>query len=418
MDKLIKPRFFYGWIVVAACFLTTIAYGLFFSIGVFFKPLQAEFGWSAALTSSIHSFHLIIFIFSTFIIGWSTDRFGPRATLACGGTLIGLGAILCSRVNSLLDFYFYYGMASLGAGIVWVLPASVVQRWFVKARGLTLGIVSAGIGAGIIIYAPVSNHLITIYGWRASYIIIGASTWVLLIIAALLIESSPEKKGLLPYGAEEVKQSSHIDQPDSQHDDQWSFRDALRTRTYWALSSIYFCTLVSIHMVMIHIIPFAVDIGIDKTDAAAALGLIGGVSIAGRVLVGALGQKFGFRRSLILCTALCGITFLWLAGIKVLWMLYVFVIVYGFFYGGKVPQLPGLTGQYFHGKSLATIFGSTYAIALVGGAIGPVIGGLIFDKTGSYHAAFITGAFFWFIAATLAYFIRSPVRIGFKEDSS
>ena len=128
----------------------TFSYGIFCTIGVFFKPLQAEFGWSATLISSIQSLHIAVGILSSLLIGWATDRFGPKLILVCAGTLIGIGISLCSQVSELWQFYLFYGIASLGQAALWTLPMSVVQRWFVKERGLTLGIAAAGIGAGVV----------------------------------------------------------------------------------------------------------------------------------------------------------------------------------------------------------------------------------------------------------------------------
>jgi len=137
------------------------------------------------------------------IVGWASDRFGPRVTLAFAGTLTGIGISLCSQINDLQHFYLFYGMASLGVGALWVLPNTVVMRWFDKKRGLTLGIVTAGIGAGEAVYPPVASSLILAQGWRMTYLILGIGTCLLLTVSAAFMASSPEKNGLKPYGAEE-----------------------------------------------------------------------------------------------------------------------------------------------------------------------------------------------------------------------
>jgi Sugar phosphate permease len=410
-----KQGFFYGWVVVICCFLATFCYGIFYTFGVFFKPLQAEFGWSATVTSSVHSLHLFIGIFSTLLVGWATDKFGPRVTLACGGTLLGIGISLLSQVSDLWHFYLFYGIASLGVGALWTLPNATVMRWFSKARGLTLGIVVAGIGAGALVYAPAANSLILSYGWRTTYIIIGVGTWILLMIAAGLIASSPEKKGLKPYGIEEVTvESTNVEVSGDSKEwrtGEWTFREASKTRAFWLLAAIYFCTVLPIHMAIVHVVPFALSIGIGKTAAASALALIGGLSIAGRIGVGTAAQKIGFSRALIICAGMCAAMFAWLQGVQSLWMLYLFAVIYGFFYGGKVPQVSGLIGYCFPGNSLATIFGTINAISMVGGVLGPLIGGFVWDTTGSYQIAFIIGASFWALAAILTLFLRPPRKV-------
>lgn len=413
MRKTNEPRFFYGWVVLGCCFLATFSYGIFCTLGVFFKPLQAEFGWSATLISSIQSLHIAIGIVSGLLIGWSTDKFGPRLILACAGALIGIGISLCSQVSELWQFYLLYGIASLGQAALWTLPMSIVQRWFIKEKGLTLGIAAAGIGAGVVTYAPIANSLILTLGWRPAYIFMGIGTCVLLMVAARLMAQSPENKGLKPLGMEEPEvgfsdSGANRHHPELWRAGEWSVGEALRTKSFWLLTGIQLCAGIPMTMIGVHVVPFAMSIGIDETSAAGALALIGGLSIAGRIGMGTVAQKAGFKRILIICTGACAVMFLWLPRVQSLWMVYFFAIVYGFFYGGQVPQVPGLIGYFFPGESLVTIFGMIGAISSIGSMLGPLVGGLVWDRTGSYGMAFIIGASFWVLAILLALLLKPP----------
>jgi MFS family permease len=398
---------------LGCCFLATVCAGIFYTFGVFFKPLQTEFGWSAALISSIQSVHIAIGIVSGFLVGWATDKFGPRLTLACGGTLIGIGFSLCSQASELWHFYLFYGIASLGVGAFWVLPLATVQRWFVEKRGLTLGIVTAGAGAGAVVYAPVASSLVLTQGWRFTYLIIGIGTWVALMTAAGLMAHSPEKKGLKPLGIEEPGMEFTDIQANRYHPGlwragEWSLGEALRSRSFWLLAAIYVLVLIPIMMVIVHLIPFATTVGINETAAAGALALIGGLGIAGKIGMGTVAQKMGFKWALIICAGVCAVMFAWLLRVQSLWMIYLFAIIYGFCYGGIMPQVPGLTGYFFPGKSLATIFGTLNAISAIGSILGPLIGGFVWDATGSYRMAFIIGASSWALSIILALLLKPP----------
>jgi MFS family permease len=411
--KTEKPRFFYGWVVLGCCFLAAFSYGIFGTIGVFFKPLQAEFGWSATLISSIQSLHIAIGIISGILIGWATDKFGPRLILLCAGTLVGIGISLCSQVSKLWHFYLFYGIASLGQAALWILPLSVVQRWFVKERGLTLGIAAAGIGAGVVVYVPAANSLIIDLGWRLTYIIMSIGTWVILMVAAWLIAGSPENKGLKPLGIEEPGMGFSDSQenrypPELQRAGEWSLKEALRSRSFWFLTGIQLCITIPAVMVVVHVVPFAISVGVNETAAAAALALIGGLNIAGRIVMGTMAQKVGFKWVLIICTGVCAVMFIWLLRVQSLWMIYFFAIIFGFFSGGLAPQVPGLIGYFFPGKSLTTIFGTLSAISSPGGILGPLVGGLVWDRTGSYGMAFIIGASFWALTVILALLLKPP----------
>lgn len=406
MDTPKRDPFFYGWVIVATCFVAATSYGLFYTFGVFFKSLQAEFGWGRALTGSVHSVHLLIYAISTYYFGRLTDRIGPRRALSLGAVFIGVGLCLCSQIQNIWQLYLFYIIASLGSGVTVSLPNATVQKWFIKKRGLALGLVTAGVGAGTLLLAPLSNSLITLFGWRPAYVIIGLLFWGLLTLNALFMEENPEKKGLKPYGWEEkgrLEASSGLKEGQD-----WPVKDAMKTGAFFLIISIYFFTNLPIHMVMIHIVPYATDLEISKAFAASALGLIGGISILGRIGMGLISEKIGWKWGLFLSCLLSGLMLLWLIGVRNLWTLCVFAVVYGFFYGGKITTIPGLIGSFFGTRFLGEIIGAIHAVSLAGGIIGPVLGGYIFDRSGSYRIAFLIAALAFLTSAVLTLFARPP----------
>lgn len=409
MNAAEKPTFFYGWVIVATCFVAATSYGLFYTFGVFFKSLQTEFGWGRALTGSVHSLHLVIYALSTYFFGRLTDRHGPRRALSLGALFIGTGLSLCSQISSIWHLYFFYIIASLGSGVTVSLPNATVQKWFIKKRGLALGLVTAGVGAGTLLLAPLTHYLIASFGWRPTYLIIGISYWALLTLNAMAMVDRPEKKALKPYGwQEEVSQGETVGQGRKVGIQDWPAREAMKTKVFLLIIFIYFFTNLPIHMVMIHIVPYATDLGISKSFAASALGLIGGISIAGRIGLGVLSEKVGWKWGLFLCCLICAFMLFWLIGVKNLWMLSGFALVYGFFYGGKITTIPGLIGSFFGTRSLGEIIGTIHAASLTGGIIGPVLGGYIFDRSGSYRIAFLIAALAFLASAILTLFAHPP----------
>ena len=406
MDTPKREPFFYGWVIVATCFVAATSYGLFYTFGVFFKPLQAEFGWGRALTGSVHSVHLLIYAISTYSFGMLTDRMGPRRALALGAVFIGVGLCLCSQIQDIWHLYLFYSIASLGSGVTVSLPNATVQKWFIRKRGLALGLVTAGVGAGTLLLAPLSNSLIAYFGWRLAYVIIGLLFWGLLTVNALFMEENPEKKGLKPYGWEGTDRPEASSGIEETRD--WPVKEAMKTGAFFLIISIYFFTNLPIHMVMIHIVPYATDLEIPKAFAASALGLIGGISMLGRIGMGLISEKIGWKWSLFLSCLLSGLMLLWLIGVRNLWMLSVFAIIYGFFYGGKITTIPGLIGSFFGTRSLGEIIGAIHAVSLAGGIIGPVLGGYIFDRSGSYQIAFLIAALAFLTSAVLTLFARPP----------
>ena len=192
-----QPKIFYGYIVVAVAFLIMmIMWGTSYSFGVFFKPLLAEFGWTRAMTSGAYSLCMLLTGLLSIGTGRLTDRFGPRVVVTGCGLFLGLGCLLVSQVSALWQLYLFYGVM-IGAGLSGaVVPmVATVARWFVKRRGMMTGITISGLGMGTLVMPPITNWLISTYGWRTSYIIIGITALVLVTSAAQFMKRDPAQIG-------------------------------------------------------------------------------------------------------------------------------------------------------------------------------------------------------------------------------
>ncbi|MFW6114822.1 MAG: MFS transporter [Thermodesulfobacteriota bacterium] len=163
---------FYGWFVVGACFAATFTLGeAMWTFGVFFKPLENEFGWTRAMVSSGYTAFLIGYAISAIITGRLADRYSPRPILFVSALLAGIGTSLCSQIQGINQLRFFLFIAGLGAGATFSVPTSVVQRWFYRRphAALALAIVVTGVGIGALVFAPLINYLILSYGWRNTY---------------------------------------------------------------------------------------------------------------------------------------------------------------------------------------------------------------------------------------------------------
>ena len=421
MERAKPQKFFYGWIILAACFLVAaVSGGLFLTFGVFFKPLQDYFGWDRGVISSIDALYVVGMAVSSIFMGRLTDRYGPRITVALAALLLGLGFSLASQTHYLWQIYLFYLIASMGAGVMLAPPSATIQRWFVKRRGFTLGLVLGGTGFGVLIYSPVINALILAYGWQATYIILGTSTWALLTAAALVMEHSPERKGLRPYGADSIASASGKGSPASSREtdesamadrvSEWSTKEAIKTKQFFILWALWAFVNFPTRIIDVHIVPFALDIGVQRAIATAAMGFIGGVGVAGRIFMGGLADKVGWKKTLIITCFGQGIMLLWLIGTRNLGMLTVFVLVYGLAYGGRLPSLTGLIGYCFGTKSLGEITGIIFGVGISTAALGPIFAGFIFDRVGSYGIAFLIGAFMFVSMGLLTFFIKPPLK--------
>jgi MFS transporter, OFA family, oxalate/formate antiporter len=404
-----ESRFFYGWVIVGACFTCCASYGTFYTFGIFFKPVQEEFHWSYTVTSSLQSLQVLVYILSSLLVGWATDRLGPRLPLLLGALCLGGGYVLCSKVQSLLDFYLFYSLASIGSGIAWALPLSTVQRWFIYRRGLALGLALSGIGIGTFIWAPVVTYFIYTAGWRTAYVVMGLASWLLLTLAALVI-ATPEKKGCRPYRAKSNPSDGMERTSSGSLEQGFDTSQAFRTPQLWLICLIQFLFNMGVFLIFVHLVPYCIQMGIDKLEAGKAIGLVGGISVLGRIITPTfvekrLGAKWGL--GLLVCGMAAGVMQVYLNLVSSLYMVYVFVFVYGFFYGSWIPTVVALTGSYFGVRNLGAILGLTQ-IGLVGGIIGPMLGGVVYDKLGNYPVAFYICFFAFACAGIIAFLMKTP----------
>ena len=409
---VVRSTLFYGWVIVAAStILLTMQAGIFYSFGVFFKPVAADFGWSRAVTSGVHSVLMLSHGAFAAPMGWLADKFGPAKVMVFCGFATGLGLVLTSQINALWQFYLTYGLV-VGIGLSGGMPVTTgtIARWFVKHRGLALGIASAGVGLGTLIVLPMAERLIAAFAWSGAYFILGIASWIVMITCAVFLRRDPEGMGYQAYGVQKPPTEANTDHSREISyvalDTGISLRAAARTRPLWLLFFTYFLFGFCLQMIMVHLVNYATDLGITPLIAATLLSMVGIGSMLGRVAMGAASDRIGSSNALAICCLVLGISLLWLLFARELWMFYLFAIVFGFAYGGEVPQMAALVGQLFGLRSVAALVGVVLIGLSIGGALGSLMGGSIFDLTQSYQVAFTVAVVVSFATVILALMLR------------
>jgi len=417
-----ERRFFYGWVVViASFFVAMMAYGGAYSYGVFLRPLRQDFGWTAAATSGAFSFYVLSYCSLSILSGWAVDRFGPQITTGLGGLFMGLGLFFSSQVNSLWHIYMTYGLL-IGAGMSTVYSPilTTITRWFTERRGLALGIVTSGIGVGILVIPLFASYLISIHGWRISYLIIGPIIGGIIVTASFFM-----KKGLSQRG-KASEERIFLDKVDKGNNGKegirryeiasdvigLSIREAAGTKTFWLLSSMNLLVGVTQLMIMVHFVPYVQEgFKLSPIIVATLLSSIGAVSIAGRLIMGAASDYIGRKRALAISTSIQGVMIIGFIFSSSVWMLYLSAAFYGFGYGGNTPQFPALTGELFGLRRMGTILGTQTIFYGIGGALGPLLAGHLFDATDSYINAFALAAIAMLLTATFTLFLKKPQKV-------
>jgi MFS family permease len=380
-----KPKLFYGYIVVAAClFIMVVVHGIINAFGVFFNPLLDYFHTSREAISAASTISFFTMGAGAILMGMLADRWGPRIVLAVGSAVFGLGYILLSRVTSLWQMYLVFIMIGLGSSPSDVVPLSIVVRWFVKRRGMMTGITKVGTGLGMTVIPIVASILIARFEWRTAFVILGTSTIVIVIPLTRLLRRDPDEIGLLPDG----EKHSETDSP-APPERGLNFRQAIRTRQLWLVCGFYAALLFCAQSVMIHVVPYAVDLGVSQTVAASLIAVVGSSSIVGRLVMGFSSDKIGRKRGILFCFLILVTVLSWLLITRQLWMLYLFAAVYGFNHGGFFAQVSPLIAWLFGTRSQGILLGVVIFAGNLFGSVSPMITGRIFDVTHTYHAAFL-----------------------------
>jgi MFS family permease len=380
-----KSPIYYGYIVAAAAAaLQIIMWGLFNTYGVFFIPMYEEFGWSRAAISGARSFSMLVWGFISIILGSLNDRYGPRIIMAVCGCFLGIGYFLMSQINTLWQLYIFYGIiVGIGVSATDVVVLSTVARWFTKKRGTITGIVKVGTGLGMFIMPLVANVLISSEGWRNTYIILGIVAFLFVATVSQLLRKEPINIQQRPdVEKKDISSSLQIAQSGL------SLHDTIRTTRLWIAGIMYLTLWFCVNIVLVHLVPHATDLGISSAKAAGLLSSIGIISIAGRLVIGPSSDRIGCRKSMMICCMMFVASFVVLLIAKEFWLLILFAAIYGFAHGGYATLISPLVAELFGLRSHGAILGIIIFFGTIGGAIGPVFAGHLFDTTGSYQSSF------------------------------
>lgn len=369
-----------SWIIAGLASLTLgFSRGIHSSFGVFYVALLEKFEWSRAATAGVFSLNLIVDAVLSPIVGHLLDRYGAKKIVAGGCAILALGLLLSSQINSLWEFYLFFGLFSaLGLTFTGMVPHVVlVSEWFTSKRASALGAVYAGTGLGIMLLAPVSQWLISRWGWGGAFQILAAAV----LFALLPLSWSFYERG--PYqgragGREETK-------------NQWTTRLALRSLQFRFLFIARIFAAGGTTVIVTHQVAHVVDVGFSRLFAATVFGLMGMTSTGGRFVFGMIADRFSKQAAYTanIVTTLVGLGALMaVTNPSQRWLLYVYVIFFGLGFGSRAVIFSALTADIFSGKAFGAIYGY-FAISVgLGGALGSYLGGLFYDLSGSYLISF------------------------------
>jgi sugar phosphate permease len=386
----------------------TLIYGIRHSFSVFFPPILEEFGWSRGNTVLMFSLNIFIYGLTAPFAGTIGSRWKPRAIMLAGVIILGLATTGCALASELWHFYIFFGiLMPLGTAFCgWPLLAPAMSNWFATKRGLVMGLAAAGAGLSYT-YSVFSQLLIASYGWRNAFILLGiVLLGAVLTLYVFFFRYRPEDKGLKAYGA--TQQAGTPESPADSEEGRgspprdWTLREVLKTCQLWlfVLAHMFYFGFAT-YMVLAHQVKYAEDAGYSSLLAASILGIFGIFKIIG-TLSGTISDVIGREKTTAIAAALAIGSLLALLSVKDTsqpWLLYAYAVAFGYAAGLWVPTIHAGAADVFYGKNFGTVVGLILFGQGIGAAIGPWLGGYIYDIMGSYTVAFVI----CIIALVLAY---------------
>jgi MFS family permease len=394
MEK--NQKIFWGWYIVGGAFLVMgINYGARYCFGVFLKPMAAEFALSRSVISLAAAINMLVYSLGSIFVGRMLDRIAPRWITTTGAIVAACGYILTGFVSTPLGLYISYGlMVGAGAaGMGVVACSSSVSKWFINKRGLAIGIASMGISLGTVTLTPLSGYIVGVLSWRAGLMALGVITLLIGVFVSqtLMRKTNPEAYSLLPDGDKTtvIHQSSA---PQAVH--KISTMTMFKDSRFWTLAICQGLAVMISMSVFVHQVAYATDNGIDKMAAASSLAAISMTGFMGQFLFGWITDRIKDPKY----GSFIGILFMLIGTILLLHVhtvsqLYICALIYGFGYGSLAPILPLLVANRFGRHVVGSIYGLLTFFIGVGGAIGPVLGGVIYDHFGSYRYLWLVNIF-------------------------
>lgn len=404
---------FYGWklVGVAAFLLTLMSLTVFQGLGTFVVALHDKFGWSRTAISGAFSLGRVLGAVIGPFEGILLDRVGIRKMVIIGYSIMGAGFVMFSQMDSIWEFYLAFSVASVGSGVSgWLAMITLVNNWFIRKRTLAMALAMSGIHFGGFL-VPLLAFGIDSKGFRFTTLTIGIFLLAIVVPVAKIIRNKPEDIGLHPDGfnAEQVEyDSANLSSDERELETDFTVREALRTPAFWLLMFVQLSSSVSTVSLATHLVPKLTDIGMSLASSGIVVLTSTVMAIPSQLTAGYLADRIRKPPMIfvLLCLQATSLVVIALAGSVT--TAYVFAVMYGIAFGGRMPLTTSIRGDYFGRRAFATITGLSSVPNNICTILAPLFAGYMFDRTGSYVIPFFTFAALAYLGGLIVLFVHKP----------
>lgn len=411
------PRVFYGWYIVTGALIAQfVAVGITnYVAGVFLKPMAQDLGWSREGYANAQTLGTFVMGGLGLFMGGLIDRRGARPLMIAGALVGGLSLLGLSRVQTLGQFYLLRGIGvTLGSVGMGNLVVNVtVAKWFIRNRGMAVAVASAGVSLAGVLLTPVAQILVDQLGWRNAWVVLGVTTWLIVIPTSFLMRRTPEDHGLRPDGDAAGAAVVRVRRASAGAEEPWTRAEALRTPTIWLIIFAYGIANIGLGAMLFHMLPFLTDSGFSTGTAAFLFSVHAWAALLSKPVWGLLMNSLHARYLSAIAFVASGAAvpvLLAAAGSGSEAATAVMLIVWGFAIGGSIPLQETVWASYFGRQHLGKIRAVAMPFTILFSAMGPKLAARLYDRNGDYVAAFLIFALFWAVGAVLVLIARPPRR--------
>ena len=408
-----RPPLYFGWYVLAAVtFIAFVNAGSRSCFGIFVIPMSEDFGWNRFTISVVAAIGAVVGGVAQPFLGYAFDRLGARKVILTSLVTVGLATaalgLTFNFIFLLIVFGFIASISNSGAALG---RGALLARWFIRKRATVVSIGAVGTSAGSLLLVPFSMYLLQATGdnWRITWAALGMIVLVLAVpLAFLFIRDDPGKVGLRPYG--------EIDRPGGGRTggaigdrgplevDRWI--ESFRSPPVWQMSGAFFVCGFTTLIMSVHFVPYAIDVGVSRNLAATIFGVTMGLNVIGGLGSGVLADRFGRKNVLASAYFIRGCGYIVLLLVPSTLGLWLFAVFAGMSWIATVSLTNTLTADVYGLRSLGTISGITFLCHQIGSLAGVLLGGYLYDLTGSYTLPFAIVGSMLFPAALSAFTIK------------
>lgn len=368
------------------------------SLGVFLVPMATSTGWTRAGISSAATIGFVCMALGSIAFGTLSDRFGTRIVVQGGALLLGVGLMLASQTTSVLAFQFVFGISvGFACGSVYVPVTTAAASWFTRNRSIAVALVSAGMGLGSTMIGPLSQAIISHYDWRVAMFSLSFLAFGVMLPGAFLLRPAPAATAADPVPSADTSETATM-----------TAGQALRTPQFAAVALANCACCMAHSGPIFHMVSYASMCGLSSMTAVSVFGTAGLAGVGGRLLLGVAADRFGAQKVLVVGLIMQAAMISLYPLARDVTSLYLLAVLFGMAYGGVMPLYALLVREFFSSRIMGTLFGAVSMAGTFGMALGPVVGGWLFDRFGEYVWLYMASFGIGVAAVAIACLIRPP----------